>query len=233
MIISMRESRESAREYALRQIRENIISLKLKPGSGVSENELAKELGLSRTPVREALQELQKMNLIEVYPQKGSIIAHIDFNIVEELVFLRKVLEKAVVEELCSCISQKDLQELDKNIQLQEFYLDNRNPQKIYELDNEFHRSLFVMCNKERIYNMMEGTQGHFDRIRTLSVYSVKDIKIVADHKAVVNAIRLNDKELAAGFIIKHLSRYKLDQNEIIEKYPDYFMKNYERAVVV
>jgi DNA-binding GntR family transcriptional regulator len=229
----MRESRESARKYALRQIRENIITLKLKPGSEVSENELAKELGISRTPVREALQELQKMGLIEVFPQKGSVISHIDFDIVDEMVFLRKILEKAVVEELCSCITIKDLQELDNNIQLQEFYLDQKNPQKIYELDNEFHRSLFVLCNKERIYNLMEETQGHFDRIRALSVYSVKDIKIVADHKAIVNAIRLNDKELAAEFIIKHLSRYKLDQSEIIEKYPEYFMKEYERVVVV
>jgi GntR family transcriptional regulator, rspAB operon transcriptional repressor len=230
MVISMRESRESAREYALRQIRENIISLKLKPGSEVSENELAKELGISRTPVREALQELQKMNLIEVYPQKGCVIAHIDFDIVDEMVFLRKVLEKAVVEELCTCITEPNLQELERNIQLQEFYLDNKNPQKVYELDNEFHHSLFIMCNKERIYNLMEGTQGHFDRIRTLSVYSVKDIKIVSDHKAIVNAIRLNDKNLAAEFIIKHLSRYKLDQNEIYEKYPDYFLKEYEKA---
>jgi DNA-binding GntR family transcriptional regulator len=233
MVTSNRELRESAREYALRQIRQNIISLKLKPGSGVSENELAKELGISRTPVREALQELQKMNLIEVYPQRGSVISHIDFDIVDEMVFLRKVLEKAVVEELCSCISEEDLQELDRNIQLQEFYLDNKNPQKVYELDNEFHHSLFIMCNKERIYNLMSGTQGHFDRIRALSVYSVKDIKIVSDHKAIVNAIRLGNKELAAEFIIKHLSRYKLDQNEIVEKYPEYFMNSYERATVL
>jgi DNA-binding GntR family transcriptional regulator len=224
----MRQTKESASDYALRQIRANIISLELKPGSEVSENELAKELGISRTPVREALQELQKMNLIEVYPQKGSVIAHINFDIVEEMVFLRKVLEKAVVEELCSMISIEDLEELEKKIQLQEFYLDNRNAQKVYELDNEFHRSLFVMCNKERIYNLMEGSQGHFDRIRALSIYSVKDIKIIADHKAIVNAIRLNDKELAAGFIIKHLSRYKLDKKEIIENYPDYFMKDNE-----
>jgi GntR family transcriptional regulator, rspAB operon transcriptional repressor len=230
---SMRESKESARDYALRQIRENIITLKLKPGSLVSENELAKELGISRTPVREALQELQKMNLIEVYPQKGSAISLIDFDIVEEMVFLRKVLEKAVVEELCSCISEKDLQELDMNIQLQEFYLDQRNPQKIYELDNQFHHSLFAMCNKERIYNLMEGTQGHFDRIRALSVYSVKDIKIVADHKAIVNAIRLNDKILATEFIIKHLSRYKLDERDIMENYPEYFMKDYESKDII
>ncbi len=233
MDITKRVLNESARDYALRQIRNNIIALKLKPGSIVSDNELAKELGMSRTPVREALQELHKINLIEVYPQRGSVISHIDFDIVEETVFLRRVLEKAVVEELCDCITDEKLRELEKNIKLQEFYLDSRSPQNILELDNEFHRSLFVMCNKERTYNLMEGMLGHFDRIRTLSLYSVKDIKIVADHKAIINAIRLNDKKLAAEFIVKHLSRYKLDQGEIMENYPEYFSSEKEKTGVL
>lgn len=226
MVIEKRTQRENAREYALRQIYNNIITLILKPGSEVSENELAIELGISRTPVREALQELQKMNLIETYPQRGSLISRIDIKIVEETVFLRKVIEKAIVEELCDYITKEQIEELEKNIKLQEFYLDNRVPNKIFELDNEFHRSLFVMCDKERLYHMMEGMLGHFDRIRTLSMYIVKDIKIVMDHKAILNAIRYADKNLASELIIKHLSRYKLDQKEIYEKYPDYFIHN-------
>lgn len=231
MDITKRMLNESARDYALRQIRNNIIALKLKPGSSVSDNELARELGMSRTPVREALQELQKINLIKVFPQRGSVISDIDFDIVEETVFLRRVLEKAVVEELCDCITGEKLQELEKNIKLQEFYLDNRSPEKTLELDNEFHKSLFVMCNKVRLYNLLEGMLGHFDRIRTLSLYSVKDIKIVADHKAIINAVRLNDKKLAGDFIIKHLSRYKLDQKEIMENYPEFFNFEKEKAV--
>lgn len=226
MVIEKRTQRENAREYALRQIYNNIITLILKPGSEVSENELAIELGISRTPVREALQELQKMNLIETYPQRGSLISRIDIKIVEETVFLRKVIEKAIVEELCDYITKEQIEELEKNIKLQEFYLDNRVPNKIFELDNDFHRSLFVMCDKERLYHMMEGMLGHFDRIRTLSMYIVKDIKIVMDHKVILNAIRYADKNLASELIIKHLSRYKLDQKEIYEKYPDYFIHN-------
>lgn len=223
MEVSKRAIKENAREYALRQIRENIINLNLKPGAAVSENELAKELGMSRTPVREALQELQKINLIEVYPQRGSIIACIDFDIVEETVFLRRVLEKAIVEELCDTITEEKLMVLEQNVKLQEFYIDNRSNLKVMELDNEFHKALFVMCNKERTYNLMEGMLGHFDRIRTLSLYSVKEIKIISDHRAIINAIRLHDKSLAAEIVVKHLSRYKLDQAEIMEKYPEYF----------
>jgi DNA-binding GntR family transcriptional regulator len=232
MEVSKRAIKENAREYALRQIRENIINLNLKPGAAVSENELAKELGMSRTPVREALQELQKLNLIEVYPQRGSIISCIDFDIVEETVFLRRVLEKAIVEELCDTITEEKLMILEQNIKLQEFYIDNRSTQKVMELDNEFHKTLFMMCNKERTYHLMEGMLGHFDRIRTLSLYTVKEIKIIADHRAIVNAIRSHDKNLAGEFVIKHLSRYKLDQEEIMEKYPEYFSTDRDRQII-
>ena len=67
------------------------------------------------------------------------------------------------------------------------------------------------MCNKERVYNLMEGTQGHFDRIRTLSMYSVKDIKIVADHKAILNAIRT---VVSLGGQDKETQKYKRALND-------------------
>lgn len=225
MLVTNRRPKETAREFALREISENIISLQLAPGSTVSENELANELGISRTPVREALLDLNKSYLVEVYPQKGCAITLIDWGIVEETVFLRLTLEKAVVEALCDNITDEDLEELERNIQLQEFYLNNSALQKIYDLDNEFHYSLFRMCNKKRIFHIMTGMLGHFDRVRALSLYSVKEIKIVSDHRAILNAIRSKNKELAQELIVKHLSRYKLDQQEIVDKYPDYFTR--------
>ena len=69
MHITERLPRETGRDYALRILKDNIVRLELEPGSMVSENELASELGLSRTPVREALIELSKVNIVEIYPQ--------------------------------------------------------------------------------------------------------------------------------------------------------------------
>jgi len=223
MVITKKDTRETAREYALRQIRANIESLQLKPGSTVSENELAKELGISRTPVREALQELKKNNLIEIYPQRGITIAHIDIKLVEEMAFLRSVLEKAIVEELCGCITYEGLTELEKIIQLQEFYEKNKDTHKLYELDNEFHKAMFALCNKERLYSLMEAAQVHFNRLRTLSLYSVKEHKIVNEHWAIFDAIKERNKLEAVDLIAAHLSRYKIDKNEIMEAYPEYF----------
>ena len=74
MIIKERTGRETGRNYALRILKENIVMLELEPGSRISENELAQELGVSRTPVREALIELSKSKIVEIFPQKGSFI---------------------------------------------------------------------------------------------------------------------------------------------------------------
>ena len=79
-----RQPSENARSYALRVLLHNIITLELAPGSAVSENELSLVLKLSRTPVREALIELSKMGLVDIQPQRGSYIAKIDYELVEE-----------------------------------------------------------------------------------------------------------------------------------------------------
>ncbi len=217
---------ETAKAYALREISENIISLELKPGALVSENELARALGVSRTPVREALQELQKSQLIEVFPQRGSYVAGISFEAVEEAAFLRRTLEIAITEELCDKITFDQLEQLSENVGLQEYYLNNGMSSKIMDLDNQFHKDLFLMCGKERTYNIMQSIMGHFDRIRILSLHTIKDIKIVTDHRAILEAIKSGNKEEVRDLISRHLMRYKFDKKELEKNYPDYFKNN-------
>lgn len=223
MQIPEREKRETAREYALRVIRYNIVMLDLKPGSSISENELAGELGISRTPVREALIELGRTSVVETYPQKGSSISLIDFTLVEEAVFLRQVLEKSIVELACDLADEKDILKLEENVNLQEFYLNNNSMERLIKLDNKFHSDLFRICHKERICEMMQNMMIHFDRVRTLNAEPLKSNKIIGDHRALVDAIRNKDKQLADEIIVKHLLRYKLDQDELMNKYPEYF----------
>jgi len=215
--------KETGREYALRNIKERIIQLQLEPGSMVSENELATELGISRTPMREALIELSKVKIVEIYPQRGCRVALIDHSMVEEANFMRLVLETAIVEELCTHEYADKLEPLQQNILLQEFYLNNNNPDKLLELDNEFHRHLFAVCNKLEIYQLMNGFLVHFDRVRSMSLTVVKDIKIVADHKSILTAVQNHDSQAARAMMEKHLSRYKVDEEEIRMKYPGYF----------
>ena len=222
MNIINRQLKESARDYAFRIIKDNIISLDLIPGSMVSENELSAELGLSRTPVREALIELSKSQVVEIYPQKGIYISLIDTELVEEDRFLRLVLENAMVKMACDVATDEDLVSLEANLKLQDFYLQNPSPNKLLQLDNEFHHLLFSICKKERTYALMNSTTIHFDRVRSLSLVTIKDIKIVGDHQAILNAIKNKDKEAGEIAMTKHLTRYKVDDGQLRAQYPKY-----------
>ena len=112
-----RQPSENARSYALRVLLHNIITLELAPGSAVSENELSQILKLSRTPVREALIELSKMGLVDIQPQRGSYIAKIDYELVEESRFMRLVLENAVLALVCEGISPEHEEMLRANME--------------------------------------------------------------------------------------------------------------------
>ncbi len=163
MIIDGRLPGESGRDFAFRILKSNIVSLELKPGTLISENDLSAKLGLSRTPIREALNDLAKVSIIETLPQRGSFVALIDPQMVEEARFLRKVLDTAVIKVACRETDPDVLTKLEDNIDLQEFYLAKGNAEKIYELDNEFHKLIYVAARKEIIYEMRSTIMIHFD----------------------------------------------------------------------
>ena len=225
MRLTPRTARETGREYALRTIKENIIRLELAPGSFISENELAAEMGLSRTPVREALIDLAKVKIIEIAPQKRSVVAYVDYDMVEEARFVRNVLETSVVELVCSLRTDADLEKLEENVKLQRFYLEQANYGGMMELDNQFHQMLFEIAQKLQAYAMVQHIAIHFDRVRSMALSSVKDLKIVEDHAKIVEALRKQDPAEARTLMDKHLNRYKFDEQAIRAKYPEYFAK--------
>ena len=223
MHVFERYPKESGRDYAFRILRENIISLDLAPGSMLSEKELAAEMGLSRTPVREALIELTRGGVVEVFPQRGSAVALIDPEQVEEARFMREVLECAVVGQICGKLSDAELYELEENVLLQKFYLDNHLTDKLQMLDDQFHQSLFRIAGKSRIYVLMDSISIHFDRARRMSFAVVKDLKIVSDHAEILEAMKKGEKEQAMELMKTHLSRYKTDEAAMRQEYPAYF----------
>lgn len=216
---------ETDRSYALRTIKENIIDLSLAPGSQISESEICTQMGLSRTPVREALLELSRVKIVKIVPQKKSTVALIDYDLVEEACFMRNVLECAVVELDCELVAPEGLQRLEENVKLQRFYFEDHNFQMLMELDNQFHAILFSIAQKTQVHEMTRNMLVHFDRVRRMALDSIKNIKIVEDHSQILEAIRNRDAEQAKQLMQVHLSRYKYDAKEILKDYPEYFKK--------
>ncbi len=214
---------ETNREYATRIIRNNIISLDITPGSMIGEQEIADQLKISRTPVHEALLELSKSKIVDILPQKGCHVSLIDSEYIEEAVFIRSTMETAIVGMACKEATPADIIKLEENVKLQEFYLSQNQPDKIMELDNQFHEYLYKICNKMQCYYMVNLMSIHFDRLRNLSVQTIKNLKIVNDHKEISTAIRNHDGQKAKELLKTHLSRQEIDQKIIREQYPQYF----------
>ncbi len=215
--------RENSGEYALRTIKENIISLELAPGSQISESVLATEMGLSRTPVREALLELSKVKIVDIRPQKKSTIPLIDEEMVEESRFMRSLLECAVAELDCALATPTDLERLRENIRLQNLYLDDFYSTQLLTLDNEFHGMLFGIAKKSQVFALMQNISIHFDRVRSMALSSVKNLKIVQDHVNLVDAIERRDPASAKTLMEEHLNRYKIDTAALRAEYPQFF----------
>lgn len=224
MNILHRESRENARTYAVRVLLHNIINLELPPGSAVSENELSTALSLSRTPVREALIELSRINLVEILPQRGSYISKIDYELVEESRFMRLVMENAILKLACEKIDPKYLDALEHNLEEQRKYLDLDNAAEFMELDNEFHRLIFESVNKMWSYRIINDQMVHFNRLRALSLKSIKNKYSLKDHEDILYAIRRKDPEMAEMLMTRHLTRHLMEKSELLELYPDYFV---------
>ena len=223
MVLTERYPHESGRDYAKRVIRDKIISLELEPGTAISDRELAAWMNLSRTPVREALLDLAKVKIVEIYPQRGSVVAPIDYNLVEEAQFVRSVLEVAVVQLACERATQEQIEQLKENVALQEFYYQHGSSDRLLEMDDEFHRLLFQIAGRMQAYEMMRSITVHFDRVRSLAVTAVKEHLWMGDHRDICEAVAAHDQGTARQLMEKHLNRYKVDETALREQYPQYF----------
>lgn len=224
MRIDERRYAETARDYALRILKNNIASMELKPGAMVSENELAAQMGLSRTPVREALMDLAKGRVVDVLPQRGSRIALIDYSLVEEARFARSVLEVAILDLVCEKITAADIAQLRQNVRLQTLTQEPGigDSLSLMELDDAFHQMLFRIAQKENTFNMLCSMTIHFDRVRNLALNVVKDIKIIEDHQQICEAVAMRDAARAKEIMTQHLGRVKVDEEAIRSVYPQY-----------
>lgn len=223
MKVSEKKAKENNRDYALRILKENIINLELKPGSMISEQDIANELNLSRTPVHEALQELSTTKIIQILPQRGSYVSLIDLSLVDEAIFMRSTIEVAVAELACDKASEQDLISMEENLNLQKFFLEKQNIDKLFNLDDSFHKNLYKITNKLQCYQMIKTMNIHLDRIRELHLQSTNPSSVVEEHKHIFSALKNKDKGGVKSLLYNHLTKLYSQENEIKKKFSNYF----------
>lgn len=228
MISNHREIKGSTRDFVYTTLKKQIIDLKLKPNFKISEQEIADELHVSRTPVREAFLKLAQENLLRIFPQKGTFISEIDLELVEEGRFIREHIESAIVREACHTFDNDQLFQLETNITMQLLCLKNDSYHRLLELDDQFHQILFEGCNKSRTWEMVREMNSHFDRLRVLRLASNTDWEVlVSQHEEIFHCISIKDAERAEELIIEHLNLVNFEKEELTLHYPTYFKQAY------
>jgi DNA-binding GntR family transcriptional regulator len=168
--------------------------------------------------------KLAQEELIETIPQKGSFISLIDLELVEESRFVRETLESAIVRQACELLNSEQVLQLQHLVSLQELCVEEHNYARLFELDEEFHRTIIVGCGKTRTWGLLQQLSTHYNRIRFLRLAVNYDWEtILSDHREIVRAIREKHPDRAEQAMHEHLSRVNFEKEELKAKYPTYF----------
>tara|TARA_R110002124_G_scaffold80083_3_gene212238 strand:- start:7882 stop:8574 length:693 start_codon:yes stop_codon:yes gene_type:complete len=187
-------------------LRQRILRLQLKPGEALSEKELSVQLGVSRTPVREAFIRLSEEGLVDIFPQRGTLVSPIRMDEIKEAQFLRDILETAIVRRAAQEIDEVSLLQIEANLQRQEISLQQKDYIEFMELDEEFHRLLCQSISLPRAWRVIHAVKGQLDRVRFMGLPQPGHADLmVRQHGAIFNAIRAGDAELAETEMRIHL----------------------------
>lgn len=217
MIFYEKKHKETGKEYAYRVLKDNIMSLELKPGELLSESDLSEKLSISRTPIREVIMRLKSEHLIEVKPQAGTYVSLIDKEIIDEAIFMRTLLEKEVLKLACSEFSEEMFMELEKNLFAQKLVLNKAGKEnEFHNLDKEFHRLIFIGCNKINIWESIMKMSTHYNRMRLLSEMKIDKAQIIKQHEEMISIIKNEDLNKIDQYIETHIVEPANEWNKLI-----------------
>jgi GntR family transcriptional regulator, rspAB operon transcriptional repressor len=205
-------------------LHEAIVSAKLAPGLKLSENELAGELGVSRTPVREALARLREDRLVAIVPQLGTFVTLISPGAVADAEFVREALECAAVARAVSRIGHGELEELQWNLSAQERARSSSDERAFDRLDEDLHRRLCECSGHPIAWTLSRRANGHLDRIRRLSLPDPDYIsEMISEHRDIVAAIAAADPAAAEAAMRQHLRMVASGLPRLQKLHPSYF----------
>ncbi|MBS4535631.1 GntR family transcriptional regulator [Clostridium sp. D2Q-14] len=214
-------------DYVYEVIKKNIINLNMVPGSRVSEKEISDILNVSRTPVREAFIKLSKEGLLYVRPQRGTYIDYIDLGVVEDARFIRESIEKSVLKLAIEKFPEELLDVLQENINAQKDLIDQKAYYDFLMMDEEFHKTIFKGCNKERAWSFIEQINSEYKRVRMLTFFADINWKdVLNQHVQILESIKNKDEQMGQEVISNHINKLIFEQVELKKKYPEYFKED-------
>jgi DNA-binding GntR family transcriptional regulator len=189
------------------EMHKSILSLKLPPRTKISESEVSKKMGVSRQPVREAFKRLAKLGFLIVRPQSSTTVSLISEEAVLRARYVRAALEIQTCRTAAQDIDSAGLAALKNLIEQQRAAIEENDRHKFHTLDDKFHREICVRSGVDYVWDLIQESKGHMDRIRMLSLSTSTQRFALDEHIQLYDAIAAGNADAAETIIAKHLGR--------------------------
>lgn len=202
---------EGADKYSLRgrvfnRIREDILSGKYNRNEELKEAAIGNELGVSRTPVREALRQLELEGLVNIIPNKGAYVTGISIKDISDIYVIRSYLEGLCARWACEHISVQQIEQLEEIVYLSEFHAKKEHHEQLLELDNKFHDLLYEASGSLILEHVLSDFHHYVQRVRKVTLsYTARAVDSNAEHTAILKALKLKDCEKAEELAHEHM----------------------------
>ncbi len=193
-------------EQAYKILRHAIITLKMPPGAVIVERQITDHLGISRTPVRDAIRQLADERLVNIRPQSGTYVALIDRHQLEEGRLIRRALEVEGIKLAMERIDDAAIERLRDLLVLQERAADKDRHEDFIAYDDQFHQSISELSGYSRLWRIIDRSKAQLDRVRYLSSpIPHREEKTIAQHAAIVDAMARRNLDRTVKSLIHHL----------------------------
>jgi DNA-binding GntR family transcriptional regulator len=211
-------------EKIVAALRQAIVTLRLRPGMSLSEQEIADRFKVSRQPVREAFIRLSSTGLIVIRPQRATLVSHISLDTIEDAHFVRQAVELEIVRRAARAATAGDIADLEGELRKQRQAGRKRDAGLFFALDEQFHRRLAAVAGRPHAWRAIEDAKAQLDRVRYLTLLEERPLRERIDqHAAIIAAIAAGKPSAAAEAMRVHLSGMISLLPVLAREWPDLF----------
>ncbi len=203
--------REVSDKYSLRgrvfhRIRDDILNGKYQEHEELKEVAIGEEMGVSRTPVREALRQLELEGLVQIIPNRGAFVTGIQAKDVRDIYMIRALLEGLCARWACENITKEQIEAMEENVYLAEFHAGKGHMEQMAELDNQFHHILYDACNSKILEHSLIDYHDYVLRIRRKTLSTIeRSTQSNKEHRGIMEAIKAGNADLAERLADEHM----------------------------
>lgn len=203
----MAGTEKSLRGQVFDKIRSDILNGKYKRGEELVESSIGKELGISRTPVREAIRQLELEGLVQLVPNKGAFVTGISEKDVRDIYLIRARLEGLAARMAAKNITPELLDAMEETVVLSEYHAKKEHYEQVCEMDSKFHKLLYKASGSRILEHTLTDFHQYVQRVRMASIMKKRRMeKLNDEHDAILTAIREHDEEKAELVATRHIS---------------------------